>query len=198
MLSTDTFFSDVERVIAEFTDTEADRPRLQQMIRELNYIVKEVPRVAHRCYAYQARLYAKLQDYAHALNAIEQALELMPLDDRLLILRGDIHREAQNHTLALEDYNNVLAAHPDSVTARIHRAETNQAQGDFEAALRDINEALKHEPRSPRLIYRRGMVLMDLRRVSEALADFRAVVRQGGDAEYRAKAKQRLSELGER
>ena len=196
MLPTDVFFTDVEKVIAEFTDS--DRPRLRRLIAELGRIAGEVPRVADRCCAYQARLYAKLQEYEQALAAVEQALQLMPLDERLIILRGDIHREAQEFSEALQDYSQAIAARPDSVTARMRRAEMLQARGEFEEALRDLHEALKLEPRSLRLLYRRGLLLIDLRRMADALSDFKTVARLSPDGDLKRKAQERLRELGER
>jgi regulator of sirC expression with transglutaminase-like and TPR domain len=78
----------------------------------------------------------------------------------------------------------------------VRRAEMHQAHGQYADALVDLNAALQHEPRSLRLIYRRGLVLVDLGRPNEALADFRAVARQSPTGELKTKARQRLRELG--
>jgi tetratricopeptide (TPR) repeat protein len=195
MLPHDVFFTDVEKVIAEFT--EADRPRLGRLIAELGRIANQIPSVADRCYEYQAQLYAKLQDYPAALAAIEQALQLMPLDDNLRILRGDIYRQAAEDSQALRDYSQVLDKHPESVTARMRRSDLRRAEGKYSDALEDINTALKLEPRSLRLTYRRGLILADLRRTTEAIADFKTVARLSPDKELKSKAEQRLRELGE-
>lgn len=195
MLSTDQFFSDIDRVIAGFG--EADRPRARKLIAELDNVAAKVPRSAERCLAYQARLYAKLEEFEQALLAVEKALLLMPLDDNLLILRGDIHRSAEEYSRALGDYGQVLSRQPDSVTARMRRAELHQSQGHYADALADLNAALRHEPRSLRLIYRRGLVLVDLGRANEAVADFRSVARQSPTGELKRKARERLRELGE-
>lgn len=196
MLPTDTFFADVEKVIAEFDGS--DHSRLRTFIAELEHIAERVPRVAERCYAYQARLYAKLQEHEQALAAVERALQLMPLDDNLILLRGDIHRAAQEFSQALADYAHVLEVRPDSVTARMRLAEVNQTKGNYQAALQDLNEALKLEPRSLRLLYRRGLVLVDLRRSAEAIVDFKSVAQLSPDPDLKRKAEQRLRELGER
>ncbi len=195
MLPTDIFFTDIEKVIAEFSD--ADRPRLRKMIEELDRIAERVPRTADRCYTYQARLYAKLQEYELALAAVEKARQLMPLDDNLVLLRGDIHRQAQEYSQALQDYSAVLAEHPEAVTARMRRAEMLHANGEHAQALEDINAALKHEPRSLRLLYRRALILIDLRRAVEAIADLKNVARLSPEADLKKKAEQRLRELGE-
>jgi tetratricopeptide (TPR) repeat protein len=196
MLPTDVFFADIEKVMLDFT--EADRPRLRKMIEELDHIAERVPRVADRCYTYQAKLYAKLEEYEQALTSLERALELTPMDDHLLILRGDIYQQAEDYSKALQDYTKVLEEHPEAVTARIRRAEMLHATGDYEKALDDINNALKHEPRSLRLIYRRGLILADLRRPKDASADFKMVAQLSPDGELKKKAEQRLRELGER
>jgi tetratricopeptide (TPR) repeat protein len=196
MLPTDAFFSDLEQTIQNFA--EADRPRLRKLITELENIANRVPRVAERCYAYQARLFAKLQEYEQALAAVERAVQLAPMDNHLVILRGDIYREAEEFSKALQNYSKVVEEHPEAVTARIRRSDIHQAAGDYEHALADINEALKHEPRSLRLIYRRGLILVNLRRWQEALADFRTVRQLSPEPELKKKAEQRLRELGER
>ena len=194
MFSTDQFFADIDRVIGGFG--EADRPRARRLIAELENVAARVPHAAERCHAYQAQLYLKLQEFEQALLMVEKALLLMPLDDNLLILRGDIHRTAEEYSRALQDYGQVLAARPDSVTARMHRAALNQAQGQYAAALADLNAALQHEPRSLRLIYRRGLVLVDLGQAADAVQDFRAVARQSPAGELKQKARERLRELG--
>lgn len=194
MLQTDTFFADIERVIAEYAD--ADVARLQIMVDELERIAMRIPRVADRCYAYQARLLVRMRAYEQAMAAVERALLLMPTDEGLLVLRGDIHRHVQAYPQAVQDYEAVVDANPEAVTARMRLAEVHQASGDFDSALREITEALKHEPRSLRLIYRRALILLDLRRPADATADLRTVARLSADDALRRKAEQRLRELG--
>lgn len=196
MLPTDVFFTDVERVIAAFT--EADRPRAYSLIEELDRIAVKVPRVAERCYAYQAQLFSQLHLFPQALECVSKALSQLPNNEEFLLLRADIYRSAQNHTAALQDYALVLEQHPDSVTARLHRAEMRQAQGQPALALDDLNQALRLEPRSLRLLYRRGLILTELRRTTEALQDFRNVAHLSADPELKQKATARLRELGEK
>ena len=121
----------------------------------------------------------------------------MPLDNSLIILRGDIYRQAEEYSQALRDYTQVVNEHPDSVTARMHRSDLRRAEGNYSDALEDINTALKLEPRSLRLIYRRGLILADLRRTAEAIGDFKTVAQLSPDKELKHKAEQRLRELGE-
>jgi len=196
MLSTNTFFADLDNLIA--AAGLLDRKRVRALVAELDNMAARLPRLADRCYAYQARLLMRLQEYEPALVSVEKALLLMPLDDELLILRGDVYRAAEEFSRALQDYTHVLAARPDSVTARLHRAEVHQTQGQFGEALTDLNEALVHEPRSLRLIYRRGLILVDLGRAPDALTDFQTVARLSPAGDLKRKARQRLRELGAR
>lgn len=195
MLPSEDFFKDLEKVLAEFSD--AERQRLRHMVNELDLMASRLPTVAEKCYAYQARLLAKLQEYPQALAAIDRAIALAPLDSQLIILRGDIYQEAQEYSRALRDYTEVLEANPEAVTARIRRADILMQTGDPAKALLDINEALKLEPRSVRLLYRRGLLLVEFRRVREAILDFKQVVQLSPDVDLRKKAEQRLRELGE-
>jgi Flp pilus assembly protein TadD len=73
-----------------------------------------------------------------------------------------------------------------------------QMQGHYGEALIDINEALRHEPRSLRLYYRRGLILMDLGRAMDAMNDFQSVVQLSPPGDLKRKAQQRLRELGAR
>jgi tetratricopeptide (TPR) repeat protein len=196
LVPTDIFFADVEQVISSFT--EADSPRAQRLIQELERIAADVPRVASQCHAYQARLSAKLKDYTAALRSIERALQLKPLDHTLLTLRGDLHREAQALPQALSDYSRALEINPEAVTARMRRAEVHQAGGDLAAALHDINAALEQEPRALRLLYRRALIFVELRRTVEAIHDLRLVAQASPDPDLKRKAEERLRELGER
>ncbi|MCC7358644.1 MAG: tetratricopeptide repeat protein [Anaerolineales bacterium] len=196
MLSTATFFADLEKLVAA-TDP-LDRQRARALVHELEGMAAQLPRLADKCYVYQARLLMRLAEYEPALVAVEKARLLMPLDDTLLILRGDVFRAAEEYSRALQDYTQVLGARPDSVTARLHRAEVRQAQGQYGEALADLNEALRHEPRSLRLLYRRGLILVDLGRLPEALSDFQTVARLSADKDLKRKARQRLRELGTR
>lgn len=191
----DDFFADVQQVIAHFT--EADRPRARLLADELARMARRLPHLADQCYADQARLFAHLHEFEQALAAAERAVQLRPFDESLLALRGDLNRQAQDFAQALVDYSAALEHNPAAVTTRMKRAETHQASGQLEAALDDINEALTHEPRSLRLMYRRGLILADLRRMAEASADFRTVANLTPDPDLRRKARQRLRELGQ-
>jgi tetratricopeptide (TPR) repeat protein len=200
MLPTGEFFKDVERVIAGFT--EADRGQMQALANELGHMAhaQATARLSDRCYALQARVYIKMGDFVLALAAVERALQMMPDQDDLLILRGDIHRELRNYPQAVQDYSKALQVNDVAVTALMRRAETYLNNMDNpQAALDDIAEALRHEPRSLRLIYLRALALLGLTRTKEAMADLLTVAQLCPKGEpLRNEAKARLRELGVR
>lgn len=194
MLPEDAFFRDVQGVIAAFDD--AERPRARHLIQELELLAQRAPALSERCYEMQARLFARLSEYERALTAVDRALELAPLDTGLKVLRGEIYQEQEAFSAALREYSNVLDSEPNAVTARMHRAELHQINGDPARALTDIDDALRAEPRSARLLYRRAMILIDLRRPNDAVADLRQVIALSPETELRQKAQRRLGELG--
>jgi tetratricopeptide (TPR) repeat protein len=199
MLPTGEFFRDVERVIAGFT--EADRAQMQALSDELENTARAqaTARMSDRCYALQARLYIKMGDFVLALAAVERALQVMPDQEDLLILRGDVHRLVRDYPQAVQDYSKALEVNEVAVTALMRRAETYLKMDNPQAALADLAKALKHEPRSLRLIYLRGQTLVKLQRVSEATADFSTVAQLCPKGEpLRKQAKERLGELGVR
>jgi tetratricopeptide (TPR) repeat protein len=196
MPSIDRLFSTADQLLADADSL--DRAQAELLVGELEASATSLPRFADRCYVYQARLLMALQAFEQALLAVEKALLLMPLDDDLLILRGDIYRAAEEYSRALQDYTRVLRQRPDSVTALLHLAEMRQMQGHFGEALIDINEALRHEPRSLRLFYRRGLILVDLGRAMDAMNDFQSVAQLSPPGDLKRKAQQRLRELGAR
>jgi tetratricopeptide (TPR) repeat protein len=196
MLPTNDFFADLAKVVAQFS--EADQPKMQALVDELELIAHREPRVSDRCYAYQAKILAKMGYYEQALAAVERAVQLMPVDESLIVLRGDIHRLAKEDSQAARDYAEVVEKTPEAVTAWVKLSELHRAKGDPTAALRDITEALKYQPRGFPHIYNRALIYLDLRRANEAIADLTAVANWASDADLRRKAKERLQELGVR
>ncbi|MBI3763452.1 MAG: tetratricopeptide repeat protein [Chloroflexi bacterium] len=146
MAGTDIFFRDVEMVIASFT--EADVPRIQQMLSELDQIATDLPKTAARCHSYRARLFSKLGQHGDALAAINRAINLAPKDHSLLISRGRINANGGRHAQAIADFDRALAAEPDSAQALVHRGNTYKSMGDVARARADYLAALNLEPGS--------------------------------------------------
>lgn len=146
MSGTDAFFRDVEMVIASFT--EADVPRLRQMLDELDNIGRDLPRTAARCHVYRGRLFSKLGEHENALAAINQAVARAPKDLSMLVARGRIYANGGRLAEAIADFNHVLAAEPDSLPALVHRGNAYKSLGDVARARADYTAALSLEPGS--------------------------------------------------
>jgi len=144
--NTDTFFADVETVIATFA--EADEPRIRQMLAELEKVASDLPHTAARCFTYQARLYSKLGEHRAAMTAMDRAVATAPSDSGLRVMRGRMLAAAGRLLDAIAEYDRALAAEPESAQTLVHRGNAYKALGDTARARADYTAALHLEPGS--------------------------------------------------
>ena len=144
--NTDTFFADVETVIAAFG--EADVARIRQMLAELEKVASDLPHTAARCFTYQARLHSKLGEHEEAMHAIDRAVATAPNDPALRVMRGRMLAAAGRLLDAIAEYDRALAADPEAVQALVHRGNAYKALGDMARAHADYSAALNLEPGS--------------------------------------------------
>jgi tetratricopeptide (TPR) repeat protein len=144
--NTDTFFADVETVIATFAP--ADEPRIRQMLAELEKIAGELPHTAARCFAYQARLHSKLGEHAAALAAVDRAIATAPRAPNFRVVRGRMLAAAGRLLDAIAEFDRVLAAEPDAAQTLVLRGDAYKALGDTARARADYTAALNLEPGS--------------------------------------------------
>ena len=64
----------------------------------------------------------------------------------LLLSRGDRELQSNDSDEALGDYDAVLTLEPDFAEGYNHRAAARATQGDYQGAVRDIEEVLKRDP----------------------------------------------------
>jgi tetratricopeptide (TPR) repeat protein len=88
----------------------------------------------------------------------------------LLLRRGARNLAARTHGEALEDYDAAIILSPDSAEAWHQRAQAYAAMGDATAAARDLQEALRLEPRH-------FGALLTLSMLQEERGDARAALR---------------------
>ena len=74
---------------------------------------------------------------------------------------------------AVVDFQEALALEPMLSTASASCAAAQYAQGDIEAALRSLNNALRMDRRSAQLYANRGRIYLDLDEPARAERDFR-------------------------
>jgi tetratricopeptide (TPR) repeat protein len=88
----------------------------------------------------------------------------------LLLRRGARNLAARTHDEALEDYDAAIILSPASAEAWHQRAQAYAAMGDAQAAARDLQEALRLEPRH-------FGALLTLSMLQEERGDMRAALR---------------------
>ena len=62
------------------------------------------------------------------------------------IVEGDQALAAERHFEAIEAFSGAIALKPDSMLAHLKRGAVYQSQNEFEAALRDLREAVNLDP----------------------------------------------------
>jgi len=66
----------------------------------------------------------------------------------MLLARGDRNVSSNAADEAVRDYDSVLALEPDFAEGYNHRAHARAVLGDYDGAVRDIEETLKRDPRN--------------------------------------------------
>lgn len=87
--------------------------------------------------------YWEMKDYERARQSYDEAIRLNPRA-QYYNHRANLHYQAKNYPLALEDFNKTLAANDTDATAYANRSMTYFYLGNNAAALNDFNEAVKN------------------------------------------------------
>ena len=111
-----------------------------------------------------------------ALTAYNKAVELNPNNLDAYTSRGAAHFFAGNFSLAQKDFQYVLTRNPYYADVYTALASALAAQGDFENALRMIEQAIALKPNRPENIVSRAGIYFMLERYDEALADYSLVL----------------------
>jgi tetratricopeptide (TPR) repeat protein/tRNA A-37 threonylcarbamoyl transferase component Bud32 len=97
-------------------------------------------------------IHNQLGEYAPAVVAYTQALQLKP-DREILCLRGWVYLQLRSATLALADFEEVLAHDLTHAEALSGRAQALVRLGKLEQALTDAEEAVQRGPATPRVLF---------------------------------------------
>lgn len=93
-----------------------------------------------------------------------------------LIADGDQAVAAERHFEAIEAYSGAIAHKPDSMLAHLKRGAVYQNQEEFEAALRDLREAVDIDPSALLAIELLGDVNLSLNRAQRAVERYEAYI----------------------
>jgi tetratricopeptide (TPR) repeat protein len=121
---------------------------------------------------------------SQALNDINSSLSIEPTD-QLYALRGYIYLYLVNdYQLAMADFNKAIELNPNSVSGHINRSVLYSWQGNFEAAITDVDIAISLSP-SSKVYNNRGTVYSAKGDIEKALADYsQAIELEPNDASY--------------
>jgi tetratricopeptide (TPR) repeat protein len=113
-----------------------------------------------------------------ALALLNEALQASP-SEGLYRLRGIIHRAEGKEDEALADFGKALAMQPKDPVSLLQRAEISLGRGDVKSAKRDLNEAIRVEPRvadSVAAVRVRCYIAVEEGRLADAINDMKLIV----------------------
>ncbi|HZZ28166.1 MAG TPA: tetratricopeptide repeat protein [Pirellulales bacterium] len=131
-------------------------------------------------YLHRAQVYAVAKKTKEALNDIDQALKLEP--DKIqqvaqaLLLKSQIHQEADDRKAARADLDEALKDVPGWAPALEARAVLSAAEEDYGQAIRDSQELLKASPRNAQLLDQLGMLYQANKQPRKAIATYSDVL----------------------
>lgn len=128
--------------------------------------------------------YAK-NDFARALEALNQAIKLQPDRAFAYFNRASVYFSQKNYDYALADLNQTIKLQPALALAYLKRASVYYiGKGDSDRALADLNQAIKLQPSSALLHTMRGEIYSDISDYDRALLNYdQALKLQPNDAE---------------
>jgi len=121
--------------------------------------------------AYQLRGIARmnLQEWGPAAQDFEQAYDLGESAPNLHHNLAVCYERLGKPEAALEEYDSILNAFPDEFPSRMGRGNLLLRQGQVQAALRDLSEAVALNPQSADAYNSMGIALRSLHRYPEAI-----------------------------
>ena len=137
------------------------RGRLDDAIADLDVALALDPRNAPAI-AERAMSYARKHDFADAERDLQIATGINPHDKFVLYARGFLAFDKSDFQAAVDAYTGVLKIDPKDVYALQMRAESNSVL-DRQAALADLDEAIKLAPTQADLYWYRARVMRSLK-----------------------------------
>jgi tetratricopeptide (TPR) repeat protein/predicted aspartyl protease len=115
---------------------------------------------------------AARHDYAHAIEALNRACELAPMESSYFAERGQIYGESGQPDKAVADLDQALLLKPDNLEALVARASLRHARDESAGAIADLNTAAEVSAKEANVRLDLGMAYESLERFPEAIAQF--------------------------
>ncbi|KIX11274.1 hypothetical protein X474_26210 [Dethiosulfatarculus sandiegensis] len=97
-----------------------------------------------------------MKKYAEALQAINQAIQILPEYHKFYLKRGDIYLELKEYDLALSDYNKYLTHKPDSSSALYNRGLAFLKLKRYPDSIKDFSRAIEVKPKYYKVYIKRA------------------------------------------
>ena len=123
-----------------------------------------------------ALIACQIGDHTTALELINQAIALEPLDAELFANRAAIETQAGQYLPALVSYEIAIALAPGNADNYYNRGCLHHEQKHYEAALADYGKAIELEPRHAKAYGNRGATNKMLERYEAGLADIEKAI----------------------
>jgi len=128
----------------------------------------------NRTYHLGARAFAyeRLNDHAHALADLSEAIRLNPGEAGNYLNRGFIYQEMGDTQHAIPDFTQAIALRPDQPGAYLRRGSAYEHLGELRKAVADFTQVVALDPKRPEGYYYRGEAYADLGDEERAKPDF--------------------------
>jgi len=132
-------------------------------------------------YCMRGYIRTDLEDFAGAIQDLNQALSLVPKGYRARFLRARARELNGDLEGAIEDYSEVILKGQDDAVAFDNRGDLYRQQGHLEQALADYSEAIRLEPSEWLYHYDRGSAYAEKGDIQLAISDYQQALKHYPD-----------------
>jgi tetratricopeptide (TPR) repeat protein len=126
----------------------------------------------------------KATNYGEAVRALDKFIEKNQSNASAYQKRAFAKRKMGNNEGAMSDYTNALNYNANLTEAYLGRAQARIKAGNYEQAIEDYNQTLTRQANHPKakdIFYNRGLAYLKMKKLKEALQDFREVLKLESD-----------------
>ncbi|MGC8604847.1 MAG: tetratricopeptide repeat protein [Desulfomonilaceae bacterium] len=124
----------------------------------------------------KAKTFIEKNDYPIAIRYLSEALKHSPKPIEAYLIRGEAFDKMGFPMKALVDLNKYIELRPRDPEGFVRRADTNNFNLDYKAAIEDYNRALRLAPNSRSALLGRGMAYAGLEHYDLAIQDYESVL----------------------